>query len=259
MAEVETFFTRPDPFEIYGYCEVCERATIFLVDYIHCYETGEGRIPNWRERLECVHCHLSSRMRAAFGLLMRSAAASDPIYMMEQATPLFVAAHNLFPNAVGSEYLQDGTRRGELNATGIRAEDVTRLSFADNTFAAIASYDVLEHVPDYRAVLSEVFRCLAPGGTFYLTAPFELHSRSNSTRARIDAAGLVEHLETPIYHGDPLSKEGILCYYHFGWALLDDMASVGFHEPGLEFYWSVMLGHLGGPQFTISAKKPREA
>ena len=33
----------------------------------------------------------------------------------------------------------------------------------------------------------------------------------------------------PEYHGDPISG-GVLCFHHFGWALLDDVREAGFAD-----------------------------
>ena len=54
----------------------------------------------------------------------------------------------------------------------VQFEDVTRLSFADASRDLVVSFDVLEHVPDYRQALREFARVLAPGGALVLTAPF---------------------------------------------------------------------------------------
>ena len=44
--------------------------------------------------------------------------------------------------------------------------DGTRLPFSDNCFDKIICSEVLEHIPDYRAVLREIFRVLKPGRIF---------------------------------------------------------------------------------------------
>ncbi|GIU84824.1 MAG: methyltransferase [Acidimicrobiales bacterium] len=49
--------------------------------------------------------------------------------------------------------------------------DATRLPFADATFDRIIAAEVLEHVPDDLAALSELARVLRPGGTIAVTVP----------------------------------------------------------------------------------------
>ncbi len=45
------------------------------------------------------------------------------------------------------------------------------LPFADNTFDKVICSEVLEHIPDYRAVLKEIDRVLKPGGIFAASVP----------------------------------------------------------------------------------------
>lgn len=45
------------------------------------------------------------------------------------------------------------------------------LPFGDDSFDAILSFDVLEHVQDIRKTMSECLRVLKPGGTFFLVFP----------------------------------------------------------------------------------------
>ena len=54
-------------------------------------------------------------------------------------------------------------QRGHFHAAGGRLE---RLPFADGAFDAVVAADVLEHVPDLPAVVRELGRVLAPGGSF---------------------------------------------------------------------------------------------
>lgn len=50
-------------YQLDGYCKVCAKPTLFLVDRISSYQqTAQGVIiPNWRERLLCQHCQLNNR------------------------------------------------------------------------------------------------------------------------------------------------------------------------------------------------------
>lgn len=50
--------------------------------------------------------------------------------------------------------------------------DGQRLPFADETFDAVSTLDVLEHVADREALVSEVLRVLRPGGTWTVTVPY---------------------------------------------------------------------------------------
>ncbi len=134
----------------------------------------------------------------------------------------------------------------------VRHEDVTALTFADGSLASVLTFDVIEHVPDYRKSLVEFARVLQPGGLLLLTAPFLLQSRETVVRARRTADGDVEHLLPPVYHGDPLSSEGVLCYQDFGWDLIDDLRAAGFRHVEVITCWAPEFGYLGACQPAIA-------
>ncbi len=245
---------REPEFLVSGFCVVCQQPARFRVGYAHGVDLGAGRrVPNWREQLTCTGCGLNNRMRAAVAFMLAQVESGASIYLTEQVTPLFRVLSGRRPRVIGSEFLRDGTARGRCNAEGIRHEDLTRLSLPDRSVDCIGTFDVLEHVPDYKAALSEMRRCLRPNGTVVMTVPFDLGAMRHAVRARVEADGSITHLMEPEYHGDPLDESGVLCFYHFGWDLLDDFRACGFRDAALHFYWSRPFGFLGGTQFLIGA------
>lgn len=53
----------------------------------------------------------------------------------------------------------------------VRVGDAEALPYADNSFDVIFMTEVLEHMLDFKAALSEVKRVLKPGGTFIVSVP----------------------------------------------------------------------------------------
>jgi SAM-dependent methyltransferase len=49
--------------------------------------------------------------------------------------------------------------------------DAQRLPFASSSFDAVCAFDVIEHIPDDRAVLFELVRVLKEGGNLWLSTP----------------------------------------------------------------------------------------
>ena len=148
---------------------------------------------------------------------------------------------------VGSEFTPDDQERSKASAqlkgylldpmAKIRHEDVCQLTFSDESFDLIGSFDVLEHVPDYKQALREFRRVLRDGGQLLLTAPFLNASPATLVRAKIENGNLV-HLEPPEYHGNPtIPDDGVLCFYHFAWDLLDTLRSAGFRSVALLDAW----------------------
>jgi len=241
---------------------MCERAARFAVRFTYSYrQTADGQpIPNWREHLVCS-CGFSNRIRAAVQIL-RQEIAPPPraqIYLTERVTGLYRWLQDRYPNLIGTEYLADRVPLGAEHE-GIRNEDLTALTFPNESFDLILSFDVMEHVSDSRAALRECFRCLRPGGILLFGAPFRLDSPSDVERARRRPDGTVEHLMPPEYHWQPLSGDnGALCFRDFGWSVLEQMRTVGFEDPRALLYWSLELGYLGGDQVLLIASRPTGA
>ena len=163
---------------------------------------------------------------------------------------------NKYSQLHGSEYLGDRVPFGEIDlATGIRSESITKLTFKSDFFDFILSFDVFEHVPEYLSALKECLRCLKQGGTLLFTVPFDKFAENNLVRARIDENGDIEHILEPEYHGDPVNSEGCLCFYYFGWEMLEQMRQIGFTTVQAHLFWSEKLGYLGGEQILFSARK----
>jgi hypothetical protein len=242
-----------------GYCHVCKTPVDFIVDFNYSYEVEGVLMPNWRERLVCPICHLNNRMRAVvhvFDLEYHPKSNRNPrIYITEQTTALYKLFTQSFSSVCGSEYLGSSVDCGGCNSKGIRNEDLTRLSFGSNEIDFILSFDVLEHVPNYKKALAECFRCIKSGGVLFFTVPFVRTSEKNIVRAHLTQTGEIVHLLPPEYHGDPINSDGCLCFYHFGWEILEDLKAVGFKDSQALFYWSKYFGYLGGEQLIIVARK----
>jgi SAM-dependent methyltransferase len=251
VAEMRAFFENtdlaPGPSaeicgSVDGFCIVCRREVTFIVN------TELVRLDNrnWRETMKCPGCGLINRWRGSvhvFQALVQPG-PEDRIYLTEAVTPLFETIAARHPGSVGSEYIA-GLPTGsetELPSGLVRIEDVTRLTFPDGRFEAVLSFDVLEHVPDYKQALREFYRVLAPGGQALISVPFTFLDQT-VTRAELDPEGIIRHLMEPIYHGDPLSEEGVLCYYEFGLDFLEELRLAGFQDAYLLCYTSRKWGY----------------
>jgi hypothetical protein len=239
-------------FFISGYSYTAGKQVDFLVDYQH---SGGGPI-NWRERVCCPETYFNNRMRATFHLfdIEMEPYPDSEIYITEQITPIYTYFKNRYPNTIGSEFLGEKCSFGCKDENGVRNETITALTFPDQSFDILISLDVLEHVPDYQLAFKECARVLRKGGKMMWSVPFAAGSPKNIVRAKIHNGEIV-HILPPEFHGDPLSSEGVLCFQHFGWEMLDQMREAGFSDVYALCFHSSEFGYLGGEQLMFVAIK----
>jgi hypothetical protein len=256
--EIESFVTRLEPMravieshlaardEHEGYCCSCGKIVTF-VNHRH----ADGSWFNLREGFLC-ECGLNGRMRESFWELSSLLHQTpDPrAVMFERFTPFFARMSNLFPSILGCEYIDPDLASGtivEFKGMTVQHEDITQLSFADDSFDVVFHGDVLEHVPDYHAALRECHRILVRGGTLLFTCPF-FALEEHIVRCVIKNGG-VRHILPPAYHGNPVSPDGALVYTQHGWPLIEEISNAGFTD--------VQMGILYDPyQGILSTNNP---
>jgi SAM-dependent methyltransferase len=156
----------------------------------------------------------------------------------------------------GSEYFGPDHEPGAL-VDGIRHEDVMNLSFEDNSFDFVLSFDVLEHVPFPDKAFMEIYRVLDEKGVFIFSVPFSSDSKFDVIRASLQNDGSIEHQLPAEYHGNPVDPEGgALCFRYFGWQMLEELRQIGFAKVRALAFWSEIQGYLGKEQFLFLAEKP---
>lgn len=228
-----------------------------MVDFRVDHAFSDGININWRERVVCPISGLNNRLRACIHFIDFELGLRDDndIYIAEQVTPLYAYLKNIFPNIIGSEYLGHGYQPGSMNGKKLRHEDAANLSFNHEALDCYISFECLEHIPDFEKAFSEAFRVLKTKGKFFWSVPFAKFKYENIIRSFEDSNGHIQHILEPEYHGDPVSSNGILCFTHFGWKMLDQMKYVGFKDAYALIYWSDIFGYLGGDQILFIAEK----
>lgn len=189
---------------------------------------------------------LNSRQRAVAELLIHFLAergiseSAARIYGHEGVTPLAGALRGRFLRFLGSEYAPTHEQQEWL--WPIPHADVCALDFPDQTFDAIVSCDVFEHVPNLDAALSEAARVLRPGGRLFATFPFHWYSEETLVYATIENGELKHHLE-PIYHGNPVDADGgSLVFQIPGWDVIERAKNAGFSRASMTLYCSQLKG-----------------
>jgi SAM-dependent methyltransferase len=242
-------------FSVKGFSYPAQCEVNFLVDYLY----SDNIHINWRERVVCPKTKLNNRLRGVVHFLDFELHPNNTshIYIAEQITPLYTYLKSKYKNIIGSEYLGSSFKATETDHRGLRHEDATRLSFADREFDIYLSFECFEYIPDYMKAFSESYRILKNGGTMLFTTHFAANDTKNIVRATMSADGTINHILPPEYNGDPVNEslDGILCFTHFGWEMMEQLKSVGFKDAYAITYWSDSLGYYDGGQFLFCAVK----
>ena len=115
----------------------------------------------------CPACGSLERHRATWLYLTRVAGILDgPRRVLDVAPAPFIAA--ALSRAPEVDYLSIDLE----SPLAMRHMDVTALDLPDATFDVLLCSHVLEHVPDDRAAMRELYRVLRPGGVAMLQTPW---------------------------------------------------------------------------------------
>ncbi|HET7225923.1 MAG TPA: class I SAM-dependent methyltransferase, partial [Candidatus Eisenbacteria bacterium] len=101
----------------------------------------------------------------------------------------------------GVELSADAVAEARARGLEVVHGDLMSAAFPARSFDLVYMGDVLEHVPDPRAVLAECARVLAPGGALHLRGPITTHSLAR--RVALGACALAHRtivLREPPYH-----------------------------------------------------------
>jgi SAM-dependent methyltransferase len=249
-------------FSYTAFCSVCHMIQPMTIDWRFGGMNKQGSISlAWTETACCKGCGLNSRMRALYSLMSECRLTrSERIYMAEQITPAYYQFKKFYPELVGSEYLGAEFAPGEIKYISkyqcdILHEDLTQLSFEDESFDMVITQDVFEHISNYKSAFQECRRILSPGGKMIFTVPFFPNLPMTEVCAIVNTDRSITHLLPPEYHGNPVDSSGSLCFQHFGWDMLDCLRNAGFNSASANLYWGPWEGHFGLSFFVFSADR----
>lgn len=183
---------------------------------------------NHRESDYCHQCGSSLRSRSLAQAIMRCYPESKTKYFVNwvewaKKKGLAIAEINYCgqlhpflarnPGTITSQY-REHTLRGRIAnwLNGIRAEDITDLSYKSDSFDLVLHSEVLEHVDDTKKALKECQRILKPNGFCLFTVPL-IPNRTTKRRARLERK-TIRYYGKPSYHGS--GEEDNLVFWEFG-------------------------------------------
>ncbi len=196
-------------------CGACNRLSMFVA------------IGQSEEFQLCVRCQANLRYEMLGRYFRNPAIDLKTLDILEldpnsPLRPLLCGARNYTRS-----FFRPGVKPGTRRPDGVVCEDITALTFGDESLDVIVSSDVLEHVPDPAAGFRESARVLRRGGVHVFTVPPRAVTRQ---RALLKGGRIVHVAGPPEYHRDPLDPNGVLVFWDYG----PDLPTV-FSTPGLEF------------------------
>ena len=235
--------------ELKGWCPICEKPATFISKnpwlrggrFCQSCENGSSpreralalvlnrMRPDWRN----LSIHESSPMKRGVAMKLKKECAG------------YVASH-YFPDKPFGEIVG-----------GFRNESLEALTFRDNTHDLILTLDVFEHVFHPDRMMKEIYRTLKPGGLYIATFPVrKAQVEPLKPRVRREADGSLTHLEPPEIHGNPVSGEGALVTYDYGYDIHQKIAEWAPFDVAITRFNSKRMGILGEYLEVIACAKP---
>ncbi|PYX76275.1 MAG: hypothetical protein DMG72_05315 [Acidobacteria bacterium] len=193
-------------------CQCCDRITIFLCNS-SAAESRACLFCSANERYELLATEIKTRFRD--NLSEKDVLELDPHSPLRK-----ILAH---ARSYTRSFYEAGKNGGSARTDGAVCEDITHLTFRDDSFDLIISSDVLEHVPFLDKAFNETARVLRPAGAHLFTVP----PRTKTKKRSEVVDGAIHHIETPEYHRDPLCPQGILAFWDIGADLPQVIPSAG--------------------------------
>ncbi|WP_018409739.1 class I SAM-dependent methyltransferase [Methylocystis rosea] len=235
-------------YEFAGHCPCCDTDQLFRA------------YSEWfRDSLVCWNCMSTVRERAV-ALVMNETLPNWRHLAIHQSSPsergISLRLRECAPNYISSQYYPDQPL-GE-NIGGYRNEDLENQTFGDCVFDLVVTLDVMEHVFHPEKAYSEVYRTLKPGGYYIHTFPIQKwRAEAAACTARLTPDGQVEHLiETPEYHGNPISDKGSLVTFYYGYDISKQIAEWAPFDVRIIRFWDQYHGVIGEYTDVTVCRKP---
>lgn len=193
----------------HGHCPVCKKNIEFKTksnwhrDDLRCPNCDS--LPRERGLAHVINLVLSGQMK---GTVHESSPSEREIdRYIESLADKYIPSH-FYPS----------TPRGTYNGI-YRSEDIQNMTFLDESIDFHVTLDVMEHVFFPDLVFREVARTLKKDGAYIFSVPTYKNLVDSVQLAKLnDKTGEIIHLtDEPEYHGNPISEEGALVTFHYGY------------------------------------------
>ncbi len=117
--------------------------------------------------------------------------------------------------------------------------DVCRIPFRDNTFDFVICNHVLEHVPDYKTGINEIFRVLKPSGTAILQTPYSTLLTRHFCEENLNTDELRSYFYGEADHLRLFSRDQLLSEFESAGFKLQTVSSGSLFSPDISAYHGV--------------------
>jgi SAM-dependent methyltransferase len=200
-----TFFKKKN----IGYCCICESKTLFIEK------------TKWlRENYKCIKCGSSPRQRTLINALNVFVPGWKELTIHESSPSTVSSAYIKLQSAnySASHFFPDIPIGSYFN--GFRCEDLSRMTFNQESIDLFITQDVFEHVIEPIDAFREIARVLKPGGAHVFTLGWSPGTLRSEPRSIMHNGG-IKHLKEPLYHGNPIDDKGSLVTWNWGIDLPD--------------------------------------
>jgi len=195
-----------------GYCPICEQQTYFV------------QFSEWlRDYYKCNNCDSIPRQRALVNALNLFIPEWKNITIHE-SSPCGQASEHIkrYCHQYTQSYFFPDIPLGAYK-NGNRCENLERMTFPDNSFDLFITQDVMEHVNNPEKAFKEISRVLKPDGIYLFTVPIYQNIDHSYPRISLSDGGQVFLIKDPVFHGNPIDKDGSLVTYDYGRDLSDQI------------------------------------
>lgn len=232
----------------FGCCTVCGNKSRFTFHKLfnkesviiksNGYDESYTRVINAVNSLNCERCDAKFRVRSAAGALLEQLKLNDKsisdalpkirnkrLQILETASTdgIFTEYMNEVEDFVSCSEFFDDVVPGDYKGK-VQCQDLTRLTYDDQSFDVLISLDVLEHVDQPYVAFSEIYRVLKDGGIGIITVPIDYRNHKTIHYYEV-GKGYIR--DPKAYHADPLRTKGALVYTEFGLDIVDKLFEVG--------------------------------
>ncbi len=196
------------------YCPICDKDVLLV-------EVDSSQ----REGYLCTECLSTPRQRLLINTLNAYISGWEKLIIHESspggASSQYIreraACYNssqYFPNHDSGEMV---TYKNEE----ILCQNIEEMSFENNAFDLFITQDVFEHILNPDDAFKDICRVLKKDGKHIFTVPRDINLEKSMHRAKEGLRGDIILTQEPIYHKNPVDKDGSLVTFDYGKDLED--------------------------------------